>query len=81
MTLLKNINLVEQFHSLTLSEKTGTPKELAEQLGISRQALYIWIDELKSLDLNVAYSRKRETFYYKNKNKKIINHAHITCPQ
>ena len=70
MNLLKNINLVERFHALMLSEKTGTPKQLAEQLGISRQALYLWIDELKSLNLVIAYSRKRETFYYKNKKEK-----------
>jgi hypothetical protein len=67
MNLLKNINLVERFHALTLSEKTGTPKQLAEQLGITRQALYLWIDELKSLNFVIAYSRKRETFYYKKK--------------
>ncbi|HEY6914690.1 MAG TPA: HTH domain-containing protein [Paludibacter sp.] len=64
MNFIKNINRVEKLHSLILKEKTGTPKELAESLGISRATLYVLIDELNSLNMQVNYSRKHETFYY-----------------
>ncbi|MEI8273370.1 MAG: hypothetical protein WCG08_12175 [Paludibacter sp.] len=64
MNLIRNINRVEKLHSLILQEKTGNPKQLAEQLGICRATLYILIEELNALNMPVAYSRKYETFYY-----------------
>jgi biotin operon repressor len=65
MDLFKNLQHVELLHTLILKEKTGSPKQLAEQLGISRATLYVLIDELNSLNMPVNYSRKYETFYYK----------------
>lgn len=64
MNLIKNFNRVEKLHQLIVAEKTGTPKQLAERLGISRATLYVLIDELNALNLTVAYSRKYETFFY-----------------
>jgi len=64
MNFIKKINRVEKLHTLILNEKTGSPKELAESLGISRATLYVLIDELNSLNMPVSYSRKYETFYY-----------------
>jgi hypothetical protein len=64
MNLIRNISRVEKLHSLILQEKTGSPKQLADQLGICRASLYVLIDELNALNMPVAYSRKHETFYY-----------------
>ena len=64
MNLLQNVQRIERLHTLILQKKTGTPKELANLLGISRASLYILIDEFNSLDLHVVYSRKSETFFY-----------------
>lgn len=64
MNLIKNFNRVERLHQLILAEKTGSPQQLANRLGISRATLYVLIDELNSLNLRVAYSRKYETFFY-----------------
>ena len=64
MNFLKNINRVEKLHHLILKEKTGNPKQLAEQLGICRATLYVLIDELNALNMPANYSRKFETFYY-----------------
>ena len=51
-------------HQLIQTEKTGNPNMLANRLGISRSTLYRILDELKSYDAPIEYSRKRETFYY-----------------
>lgn len=64
MNILQNFNRVEKLHKLIQQKKTGSPKELAQRLGISRSGLYILIDELATLNMPVAYSRKYETFYY-----------------
>ena len=45
MNLLQNVQRIERLHTLILQKKTGTPKELANLLGISRASLYILIDE------------------------------------
>jgi len=36
MNLIKNLNHVEKLHELIAQQKTGSPKELAEKLGINR---------------------------------------------
>ena len=72
MNFLRNINRVEKLHHLILKEKTGNPKQLAEQLGICRATLYVLIDELNSLNMPVSYSRKYETFYYEKEVKLIL---------
>jgi len=67
MNLLQNVQSVDKLHALILQKNTGTPKELAQRLGISRSSLYILIDELNGLNLTIIYSRKLETFYYEKK--------------
>jgi hypothetical protein len=64
MNLIKNLNHVEKLHELIVLRKTGSPKELAEKLGINRAKLYVLIDELNALNMRVLYSRKYQTFYY-----------------
>jgi len=65
MSLLEKIHIVEKLHKLILQQKTGTPKYLALELGISRANLYLLIDELNELKMSVEYSPKYKTFYYK----------------
>lgn len=67
MNLLQNVQSVDKLHALILQKNTGTPKELAQRLGISRSNLYILIEELNGLNLTIIYSRKLETFYYEKK--------------
>ena len=69
MNLLQNVQSVDKLHALILQKNTGTPKELAQRLGISRSNLYILIDELNGLNLTIGYSRKLETFYYEKEEK------------
>jgi len=51
-------NRMEKLHALILERKTGSPKELAEVLGVNRAMLYILIDEISALTVSVAHSRK-----------------------
>jgi hypothetical protein len=72
MNFIRNINCVEKLHTLILQEKTGSPKELARQLGINRVTLYVLIEELGELNMPVIYSRKYQTFQYKKITKEVI---------
>lgn len=66
MNILRNASCLDKLHELILKKKTGSPKQLAERLGISRASLYAMIDELNALNMSVAYSSKYETFYYES---------------
>ncbi|MDD3077937.1 MAG: hypothetical protein PHH37_02380 [Paludibacter sp.] len=64
MKLLNSPELLEKLDMLIRQQKTGSPKELAQTLGISRARLYMWMDEMANLDLHIAYSKHKKTFYY-----------------
>ncbi|MDD3077939.1 MAG: HTH domain-containing protein [Paludibacter sp.] len=65
MNVFKDFTCLQRLHELVLLEKTGTPQQLAKRLGISRATLYVMIDQLKSIDMEIVYSRKTQTFCYK----------------
>jgi predicted transcriptional regulator len=60
------LDKISIFNRLVEQKHTGTPKEFAERLGMGRSTLYEVIDELHSRDVDVKYSRKSRTYYYKN---------------
>ncbi len=64
MKLTTYIDRINKMNKLFSAEKTGTPKQLAEKLGICESRLYCIIDDLKLQDAPIAYCRKRETYYY-----------------
>jgi len=64
MDFINLIGKINRLHRLIEMEKTGSPDSLAKRLNVSRSTLYRIIDELKSYDAPIKYSRERETFYY-----------------
>ncbi|MCH2451442.1 MAG: hypothetical protein MK198_15055 [Gracilimonas sp.] len=65
MGLKKSLDRVEHLDFLIRSKSTGTPKELAEKLGISERWLYEILNELKhDFDCPIKYSRRRRSYVY-----------------
>lgn len=64
MSFIKLIDRINTIHKLISNESTGTPEELARCVGVSRATLYNLIEDLKSHDAPIEYSRSRQTFYY-----------------
>ena len=60
---IDNLILVEK---LIRRRNTGTPKDLAHRLSVSRSAVYNIIDELKLHGADIKYCRTGCTFYYDN---------------
>jgi len=73
MDIFKTIERINKLHTLIKEEKTGTPKYLAEQIGISRASLYRLIEEMKSYDVPIEYSRIKESFYYTKQFELLLN--------
>lgn len=61
---INQINRLQQLDQLIRQKRTGNADELATTLGISRRQVYNWLDELKSLGLEIGYDRYRQSFIY-----------------
>jgi predicted transcriptional regulator len=66
MEIFAEINRINLLHNLIKSEKTGSPKTLAKRLNIGRTSLYRLLEELKSHNAVIHYSRRKESFIYLN---------------
>lgn len=77
MNFFETIERISRLHYFIKEENTGKPETLSKRLGISRASLYNIIDELKSYDAPIDYSRRRETFYY-TKNFELNIHCSIS---
>jgi biotin operon repressor len=64
MKVFEYLDRISMMHKLVSHERTGTPEELANQLGVSRTTLYELIDELKSRGAPIIYSKSSRTFLY-----------------
>ena len=64
MISIKNLERLQKLHRLIVNETTGTPKELATRLRVSERLIFCLLDELKDYEANIAYDRKRKTYFY-----------------
>lgn len=69
MTLLKYIERLEQMDQLIRMKATGTAKEFADKLGISRSLMMQELNVLKELGAEIEYDKKRQTYFYKKRMK------------
>jgi predicted DNA-binding transcriptional regulator YafY len=64
MNLQEQINLLRRVDQLIRLKATGTPKGLAQRLGMSESTLYRVIDEMKCMDFPIAYDKQQQSYYY-----------------
>ena len=64
MKVFDYIEKLNLFHCYALKENTGNAAHLAERIGVSRATIYNIINDLKSFEIDIRYSRNRETYYY-----------------
>ena len=64
MKILVYFERINLLHKLISEEKTGTPKQLAERLGISKSRLYCIMEDLKLREVPIEYCRKRRSYCY-----------------
>lgn len=64
MDFFKTMERINVLHKLIKERKTGNPELLSKRIGVSRATLYNIIDELKSYNAPIAYSRAIESFFY-----------------
>ncbi len=64
MKHLKYLKRYETICHLIENEKSGTPSELSKKIGISKRALFHYLEDLRDGGMDIRYSRKRRTYYF-----------------
>lgn len=66
MKIISQLQRIQKISRMIKSANTGSPKEFAEELGISESHFYRYIEELHDMGIPIHYSRSRKTYYYEN---------------
>ncbi len=66
--IAKQIGRLKKMLRLIKKQKTGTPKEFAHTLRVSRRQMYRDIQQLKELGAPITYNKNVESFCYKKEN-------------
>ncbi|RXK83871.1 helix-turn-helix domain-containing protein [Filimonas effusa] len=61
----RSINRLDKIHYLISQRNTGSPQQLSKKLRISERCARQYITLLKELGAPIVYSRKRNTYFYK----------------
>jgi biotin operon repressor len=66
MKAFEQIERLRRMNQLIKSERTGSPEEFARTLRISRRQLFNYLDEIKSLGVEIGYSKASRSYYFNN---------------
>jgi biotin operon repressor len=64
MNIFDDLFSLQRIDYLIRTRATGTPKDLADRLGISECSIYRLIDRLKDHGFPIVYDRRAGTYYY-----------------
>jgi predicted DNA-binding transcriptional regulator YafY len=64
MKAIDQMLLLERIDGLIRRKQTGTPKELADKLGIAERTLFRMISQMRDLGYPIRYSQRRHTYVY-----------------
>lgn len=64
MSLIKYIERLRRMDSLISMMSTGTPEEFAGKLGIRRSTLFLSLQEMREMGVDIKYSWSRQSYYY-----------------
>ena len=63
--------------SLISRMSTGNPEEFAEKLGIRRSTLFLSLQEMREMGVDIKYSNIRQSYYYADNRRIKINLENI----
>ena len=70
--MLKYFDRLKRFDYLVRHSITGSPKECAEKLEISRSRFYEFLEDLKLLNIPVEYNKSQRSYRYVKPGKIVI---------
>jgi len=73
MSVFNKMQQLQKLHDLIKEGKSGRPEILANNLGVNRSTLYMLIEELKSFNYEISYSRSKKKFIINNDKSFCVN--------
>lgn len=67
MAITTYIRRIDRIDQLIRLQATGSPKELADKLGISKRTVYEYIEEMKLLGAPIKYDKYVRSYVYRKK--------------
>ena len=67
--MIRYFDRLKKFDYLVRHSMTGSPKDCAAKLGISRSRFYEFLEELEILEIPVGYDRSLKSYYYSRSGK------------
>ncbi|MEM8527240.1 MAG: HTH domain-containing protein [Bacteroidota bacterium] len=64
MKLLEDLKRIERVDRLIRLKATGSPKELAVRLGISKRSIYNIIENMKAMGASIYYCHRQRSYCY-----------------
>ena len=60
-----NIRIIKKLHEYIITERTGSPKELANKLGVSERTVYSYISYMKTeMNAPIIYYNQKGNYLY-----------------
>jgi hypothetical protein len=69
MEFIKQIERLQLLTKLVGEQRTGSPEELAERLGVSRRQMYVYLEYLNDMGVDIQYSRRLNSFVFASQKK------------
>ena len=69
MSIKKHKERIEHFNYLISHRMTGTPKQCAKRLGLSRSSFYEFLEDLRLMNIPVAYNPEKKQYEYQAEGK------------
>lgn len=66
MEFIRQIERLQLLNKLVKEQRTGSPEELAERIGVSRSKLYLILEELKDQGIGIRFDKKINSFVFEN---------------
>ena len=71
MEIISPFEQKQKLNRLIEQEKTGTPEELAQKLGISKRQLHNLVEALKNIGADIEYTKNDGTYRFNGQKVKI----------
>jgi len=72
MSILKFKSRLDHFDYLVRHGITGTPKQCAKKLGLSKSSFYRFLEDLILMNIPIAYNSEMKTYEYQEDGKLIF---------
>lgn len=65
MRFLEKLKLIERVDQLIKMKATGSARQLASRIGVSRSTVFEILDVMKAMGAEIEYSKVKTSYYYK----------------